>query len=223
MNFVPGSDPHAAVANADYGWAGRESQDRAEYPVLARWVPEGARVLDVGCGDGRLGAKLIAERRASVSGFEIDPGGTEKARAAGVEALTGDADHGLPYADNGFDVAILNVTLMMVYRPRFVLQEMLRVAPVALVSFPNLGHWVCRAQLLAGRFPTKPLYGSAWYDTRHIHLFTWADLRALVRLESARITAVEHFGRDSRTPSPLARAWPNLFSALSLARIERAR
>lgn len=211
----------SASRHQDYGWAERESQDRAEYPVLTRWVPDGVRVLDVGCGDGRLGARLIAERHAKVSGLEIDPAGVAKARAAGLDAREGDADKVFPFGDSSFDVAILNVTLMMVYRPAFVLQEMLRVAPVALLSFPNLGHWICRAQLLGGHFPTKPLYGRAWYETRHIHLCTWADFQALVRARSARITATEHFGRDSRTPSPIARAWPNLFSALSLARVER--
>ncbi len=210
-----------AAARTDYGWAQRESHDRAEYPVLVRWVSEGARVLDVGCGDGRLGAQLIAQRHARVSGIEIDPAGAAKAREAGLDAREGDVDQGLPYADSSFDVAVLNVTLMMVYRPAFVLQEMLRVAPVALVSFPNLGHWICRAQLLAGHFPSKPLYGRAWYETRHIHLCTWADFQALVRARNARITAAEHFGRDSRTASVMARAWPNLFSALSLARVER--
>ena len=212
-----------AAPKADYGWAGRESAERAEYAVLARWVPEGARVLDVGCGHGRLGAALIASRHCTVSGVEIDPAGAEKARAAGLDVRVADADEGLPFANDAFDVAIANVTLQMVYRPGFVMAELLRVAPVALVSFPNFAHWIARAQALAGRFPAKPLYGRAWHETRHIHLFSWADFRALVGLLGARVTDAEHFGRDSRTPGALARAWPNLFAALCLARVERRR
>ena len=208
---------------AEYGWAARASSDRAEYPVLMRWVPEGARVLDVGCGDGRLGAKLLAQKRCAVSGVEIDPAGVEKARVAGLDARVADADQGLPFERDAFDVAILNVTLHMVYRPGFVMGELLRVAPVALVSFPNFAHAIARAQLLAGRFPAKPLYGRPWHETRHIHLFSWADFRSLVASHGARITDAEHFGRDSRTPSALARAWPNLFAALCLARVERGR
>jgi len=178
-------------------------------------------VLDVGCGDGRLGARLIAERGCAVSGVEIDPAGAAKARAAGLDARAADADDGLPYAADAFDVAVMNVTLHMVYRPGFVLGELLRVAPVALVSFPNVAHWIARAQLLAGRFPARPLYGHAWHASRHLHLFSWADFLDLVRERGDRVTAAEHFGRDSRTPSPLARAWPNLFAALCLARVER--
>ena len=213
----------APAAKTQYGWALRESAERAEYAVLARWVPSGARVLDVGCGDGRLGAKLIAERGATVSGLEIDPAGAEKARAAGLDARAGDADAGLPWADGAFDIAIMNVTLMMVYRPGFVMRELLRVAPVALVSFPNVAFWPARLQLLSGRFPTRPLYGRKWYETRHIHLFSWADFAELVRSAGAAIGASEQFGRDSATPSRLARAWPNLFAALCLARVERGR
>lgn len=205
----------------DYGWATREGADRAEYAVLARWVPEGARVLDVGCGDGRLGASLAATRRAKVSGLEIDPAGVEKAARAGLDAREGDADTGLPWPADAFDVALMNVTLHMVVRPGFVFDELLRVAPVVLVSFPNVAHAIARVQLLAGRFPAKPLYGYAWWESRHLHLFSWADFLALAASRGARVTASEHFGRDGLRPSRLARAWPNLFASICLARLER--
>ena len=213
------TSPERAV----YGWADRGSEGRAEWPVLERWVPQGSRVLDVGCGDGGLGARLIANRGARVDGLELDPEGVAKAVARGVRAVVGDVDQEFAAPETAYDVAICNVTLMMVYRPAFVLGEMLRLAPIALVSFPNVAHWLARAQLVAGRFPRRPLYGHPWWETRHIHLFSWADFGDLVRASGARITASEHFGGDSRTPSAVARAWPNLFAGLCLARVERTR
>jgi len=207
----------------DYDWAARPAgpSRRPEYDTLVAWTAHGSRVLDLGCGDGALGARLIAERGCVVHGIEIDPAGVERARSRGVEARLGDVDAGLEIPADTYDLAVMNVTLQMVYRPGFVLGEMLRVAPVVLVSFPNFRFWMARLESLAGRFPRRPLYGYAWHETRHIHLCSWADFVDLTRSLGARVTAQEHFGRDSRTPSRLARAWPNLLAAVCIARIER--
>lgn len=210
---------------ADYGYAKREGVpvDRPEYATLIGWTPRGSRVLDVGCGDGSLGARLKAERGCDVTGLDLDPTGVGIARSRGLDARVADVDAGLPFQGGAFDIAIMNVTLQMVYRPGFVLSEMLRVSGATLVTFPNVGHWISRVELVAGRFPRRPLYGRHWYDTRHIHLFSWADFRDLAHELGARVTDSRHFGRDSRTPSRLAAAWPNLFAAVCMARVERDR
>ena len=208
---------------ADYGYARREGApvDRPEYATLIGWTPPGSRVLDLGCGDGSLGARLAAERGCEVTGLDLDPTAVEIARARGLDARVADLDAGLPFPDRHFAIGILNVTLQMVYRPGYVMAELLRVSRVALVTFPNLGHWIARLELMTGRFPRRPLYGRHWYDTRHIHLCSWADFRELLGELGAHVTASQHFGRDSRTPSRLANAWPNLFATICLARIER--
>jgi len=210
-------------ARGDYGWAARPAgpQARPEYDTLVRWTPQHSAVIDLGCGDGSLGARLIAERGCVVQGIEIDPAGVERARARGLDARIGDVDQGLDVPDGACDVAIMNVTLHMVYRPGFVLGEMLRVAPVALVSFPNFAYWPARLEALAGRFPRRPLYGFAWHETRHIHLFSWSDFNDLVHTLGARVTAAEHLGRGSLRPSLVARRWPNLLASLCIARVER--
>jgi methionine biosynthesis protein MetW len=208
---------------ADYGYTARggATVDRPEYATLIGWTPRGARVLDVGCGDGSLGLRLASEKGCVVTGLDLDPTGVEIARTRGLDARTVDVDSGLPFPDRAFDVAIMNVTLHMVYRPGFVMAELLRVSKVALITFPNVAHVLARLELLGGHFPRRPLYGRHWFDSRHIHLFSWTDFRVLTHELGAHITASKHFGRDSRTPSVLARAWPNLFAAICLARVER--
>jgi methionine biosynthesis protein MetW len=198
--------------------------DRPEYATLVHWVPPGRRVLDVGCGEGSLGARLIAERGCTVHGIEIDPAGVELARRRGVEAWVGDADEGLGVPGDSYDVAIMNVSLLLCYRPKFVYTELLRAAPVALVTFVNFAHWATRLELLLlGRFPHRPLYGYPWYETRHIHMFSWSDFRGLTGQLGARITDAQHLGRDSIRGSRLAAAWPNLFAGICMARVERGR
>lgn len=203
-----------------YG-ASEGSRVRPEVDLFRDWVPQGARLVDLGCGDGAVASRLATERGARVSGVEIDPDGVTIARRRGVDAITGDLDEGLPFADGSFDIALINVTLHMVYRPRFVLEEALRVAPRVIVTFPNFGYWVYRLELAAGRFPKHSLYGYNWYDTRHIHLFTRADLGDLCRELGVRITAERHTGLRNKRESRIARLWPNLLGRITALMVER--
>jgi methionine biosynthesis protein MetW len=157
-----------------------------------------------------------------VSGVEIDPRGVEEARQRGVGAVVGDLDEGLPFDGDAFDVAVVNVALHMVYRPRFLVEEALRVAPQVILTFPNFGFWLYRAELsLLGRFPKHSLYGYRWYDTRHIHLFSLADLRDLCRELGVTITQERFTGLKNRRESKIARLAPNLFGRIAAVNIER--
>lgn len=199
------------------------SRRRPEVELFLEWIPEGARVLDLGCGDGSVGARIAQSRRAQVSGVELDPRGVEVARGRGVDAVEGDLDEGVPFfADNSFDVAVINVTLHMVFRPRVVMAEALRVAPRVIVSFPNFGFWAYRLELLCGgRFPRHSLYGYEWYDTRHIHLFSGADFRALCQVVGGKVLTERHTGLRNRRESKVARLWPNLLGRITAALVER--
>ena len=153
---------------------------RPDLALIAAHVPANARVLDVGCGDGALMAEL-AGKGCDARGLELDGGNVAGCVARGLSVVQGDADTDLGfYPDASFDVAILSQTLQTTHRPDRVVEQLLRVAPRAFVSFPNFAHWRLRASLLwGGRMPVTRLLPVAWYETPNIHHVTIADFRAL--------------------------------------------
>ena len=156
---------------------------RPDLALIARNVVAGARVLDVGCGEGILMAALRDAAGADVRGLEIDPAKVSAAVGRGLAVVQGDANTDLAYyPDHSFDYAILSQTLQTTRRPDKVVQSLLRIGRQAFVSFPNFAHWRGRFSLLfGGRMPVTRLLPDLWYDTPNIHHVTIDDFRAMVR------------------------------------------
>src|SRR5215831_971962 len=152
-------------------------------------IPFGSRVLDLGCGDGRLLAQLRDRHGASVQGIELDRRGIIGALRNGVPVVHADLDRGLSgFPDRAFDFAVLSQTLQQVRHPRVILQEMLRVARQSLVVVPNFGYWRVRLGLLLwGRAPVTPSLPYEWYDTPNLHFMSMYDFRKLVEVVKGRI------------------------------------
>jgi methionine biosynthesis protein MetW len=179
---------------------------RPDLAIIAANVAAGARVLDVGCGDGELLASLRDERGCNVHGMEIDPENVADCVAKGLSVIQGDADRDLAfYPDGGFDVAILSQTLQTTKRPDLVLEELLRVGTRAFVSFPNFAHWRVRLSLLwNGRMPVTRLLPVAWYETPNIHHVTIRDFRALVAERGIKVEAAWFLTGDKHTGAAAA-------------------
>ncbi len=155
---------------------------RPDLAVIADHVARGARVLDVGCGDGALMAALRDRLGVDARGLELNAGNVAAAVSRGLSVIQGDADTDLDaYPDASFDYAILSQTLQTTRRPDAVLAQLLRIGARAFVSFPNFAHWRVRASLLwGGRMPVTRLLPEQWFDTPNIHHVTVDDFRAFV-------------------------------------------
>ncbi len=164
---------------------------REDFREILRLVRPGARVLDVGCGEGELLELLTREKAADGRGLELEATNVSACLARGLSVVQGDADRDLDhFPRRAFDYAILSQTLQATRNPRHVLSELLRIADRAVVSFPNFGHWRVRWSLLTrGRMPETRALPEPWWSTPNIHLCTLADFNVLVDDLDLRVEA----------------------------------
>ena len=164
---------------------------RWQDPVIERTIAESSRVLDLGCGDGQLLARLIHQKRVRGQGIELEAEAVFGCIERGVPVLQSDLDEGLKgFSDDSFDYVVLEETLQTLHRPQHVLGEMLRVGRTGIVSFPNFGYWQVRLDLaIRGRMPVTGMLPYRWYDTPNIHLLTLQDFRDWEKEKGARVVA----------------------------------
>ena len=195
---------------------------RPDLEIIAQQIEEGARVLDLGCGQGELLAWLQRHRSVKGYGLDIDPDNINACIRAGVNVLEQDLNLGLAnFPDDSFDTVVMTETIQAVADPLFMLREMLRIANNCVVSFPNFANWRCRAYLsLRGTMPMTRHLQNRWFDTPNIHLCSCKDFDALC--ESEGIEVVERFVVDANHHQrPLMNHFPNFFGVTAFYRLAR--
>lgn len=190
------------------------SIDRADFAVIAGWIKPGARVLDLGCGDGSLFNYLARERGITGYGVEIDDANVLACVQNGVNVIQRNLEHGLrDFGDQTFDYVILSQTLQAMRHGDRLIREMLRVGREGIVTFPNFGYWRNRLQVLRGHMPVSDNLPYQWFDTPNIHLCTLRDFTRFCAERNIRIID-EKVLTDGTPVSGL----PNLLGALAIYR-----
>jgi methionine biosynthesis protein MetW len=144
--------------------------------AIAELVPQGARVLDLGCGDGAMLAHLQQTRGCTGYGMEIDDANVLACVRRGVNVIQLNLDEGLAmFDDASFDVVLQIDTLQHLRNAEVMLRETVRVGALGIVAFPNFAHWPNRLSVLKGRMPVTKRLPYQWYDTPNIRVGTHAD------------------------------------------------
>ena len=191
---------------------------RADFAAIAAWVRPGAKVLDLGCGDGSLLKYLAGTRNTRGYGVEINDVNVEVCIKNDVNVIQMDLEAGLSiFESNSFDCVILSQTLQAMKHTETIVREMLRVGRQGIVTFPNFGHWRHRLQVIRGRMPVSDELPYQWYDTPNIHLCTLKDFERFCQEQGIRI--LERVVIDNGQTIAL---FPNLLGSLAVYRFERA-
>jgi methionine biosynthesis protein MetW len=185
--------------------------------AIARLVPEGSRVLDLGCGDGALLDYLQKNRACSGYGVEIDDLNIQACVKRGVNVIQLNLDEGLSmFADQSFDVVLQIDTLQHLRNAEVMLRETVRVGRTGILAFPNFAHWPNRLSILTGSMPVTKRLPFQWYDTPNIRVGTFADFEQLALQNQLKI--IDSFGLQEGQE---VRLWPNLMAGTAVFKLQR--
>jgi methionine biosynthesis protein MetW len=192
-------------------------QARPDFAAIAAWIPQGASVLDLGCGDGALLDYLKNTRQVRGYGVEIDDQNILRCIERGVNVIQGNLDEGLSgFENNAFDFVILSQTLQATRHTEALMKEILRVGHEGIVSFPNFGYWKNRMQVLLGNMPVSRELPYQWYDTPNVHLCTLDDFENLCAHQNIRI-----LGRHVISAGKDIQVMPNLRGSVAVYRFKQ--
>lgn len=192
--------------------------EKATMQALARLVPEGSRVLDLGCGDGSMLDYLQRERGCSGYGIEIADANVLACVRRGVNVIQLNLDEGLAmFGDASFDVVLQIDTLQHLRNAEVMLRETARVGRTGIVAFPNFAHWPNRLSVLRGRMPVTRRLPYQWYDTPNIRVGTYKDFAALAHKNELRV--LDSFGLQE---GEAVRWLPNARAGTAVFKFERA-
>lgn len=196
---------------------------RVDLQLIADMIEPGARVLDVGCGDGTLLSHLVHDRAIDGRGIELSTDGVKACISMGLPVIQGDAESDLvDYPDGAFDYVVLSQTLQAMHRPKWVLEHLLRIGKHAIVSFPNFAHWRVRMHLgLAGRMPVNACLPLEWYETPNIHFCTIRDFVVLCDEMGISVTEARYLDEAGKV-RPFNSTWfANLFAEQAVYLLKR--
>jgi methionine biosynthesis protein MetW len=160
-----------------------------EFQTMSRWIADGARVLDLGCGDGELLHFLQQSKHVRGYGLDIDDAAVLACTKRGINVIQSDLERGLAEFDSlSFDTVILSRTLQATRKTEALMREVLRVGREAIVTIPNFGHWTTRWQLgVGGRMPVSKRLPYQWYDTPNVHFATLRDFDVFCKEKKIRM------------------------------------
>ena len=164
-------------------------QERKDVEAL---IPkEARRILDVGCGEGILGKRLLEKGVKEVVGVEIEQAVCEKARENLSMVICGDIEEiDLPFEERYFDCIVFADILEHLKDPLSVIKKLkkhLKDSGVVVASIPNVRYYQVINMLVDGYW-TYGDYGIL--DRTHLRFFTKKEILALFKNAGFEITTI---------------------------------
>ena len=182
--------------------------------IVIKYVPEQTRVLDIGCGNGLLGAWLKQNKHCYTVGIEGHPDGYKEAKRNLDKAYQVDVNdlERLRQMLKGqrFDVISFIDVLEHCYHPLEVLalaKQHLSPGGTIIVSLPNVAHHSIRTMLLKGKWDYQD---TGIMDRTHVAFYTRTTAEALIRQAGLRVVATEHTSPKRGLWSAISRIDPTL-------------
>ena len=170
--------------------------------AVARLIPQGEKLLDMGCGSGSFIFK-VKDKFKEIHGVDIASNRINAAvrikeenyKKANISFHVVDFDLGLPFEDGYFDVITGIATFAYTYNPYFAIQDIKRILKkggILILEVPNIAWLPRRISLLLGILP-RVSNGAGW-DGGHLHNFTVASLRDFLEAQGFKIICITGAG-----------------------------
>ena len=190
--------------------------------LIESWIEDEDKVLDLGCGDGKILAELKLKKNIAALGVEIEDKNIETCLIKGINVIEQNIDNGLSnFTDDSFEIVIMSHTIQVLKKPEYALREITRIGSKCIVTIPNFGNWRSRLALLfTGKMPITNELPDRWNETPNIHLCTLKDFEDLC--EDIEIIIEERISVNSKNEEKwYLNLWPNLLSSSAIYKISK--
>ncbi len=188
---------------------------QVDFQIIAQWVGEGERVLDLGCGRGVLLEYLQQTKSVYGVGVDNDFDKILSCVKRGVSVYQGDVKETLSkFPDGAFDRVVFSRTVEQLEEPDATLAESLRVGKRVTVGFVNRGFWLNRVHsFFRGRRTVNEVFPEPWYASLPANPFSIVEFEEYCQERRIRIENRVHLAGNWRRP---CRALPNLLAGYAL-------
>jgi len=207
-------------------WAKGDQTMQFRHRVTLSLIPEGARILDIGCGDGLLLQQVQKEKSVTGAGIDLSTIAIEKAKQKTFNLDLRCLDlitQKIPYDDNSFDVLIALDVLEHLLIPENLLLEMRRVNKKSvIVGVSNFSSLPARLQCMLGKVPENNKSNKG-----HMYWFNWQELNNMIEKTKLSIKDIRtnyqlmHLPVFGSILGVLARFMPNIFALSFVLSLEK--
>ncbi len=196
---------------------------RFDQTIIASWITPGSRVLELGCGEGKLLHYLKEHKQVKETGADFLKSRVEVCRDKGLSVHQGAIKReSLDFQDDSFDYVILSQSLQQTIKPLELIDYMMRIGKKVIVSFPNYSNWRVRYQLMVDNYALGNRLPYEWLRVPKSQFMTIKNFSAFIKKASADILNIAPISSsDLYQGGKIIKFMPNLFATSAIFMVGR--